>query len=213
MKRTPDSVPEFSELHALLLLTDLVGLGAKIGILQELDKKYYKISLLGHDALEKVPTWREIEFIPIEIKPAITKKFARIASGVLDSSSDFKGVLAGVGALGSSMAELWAKEYWGEWTFIDTDYIKAHNIVRHIAKDLHIGVFKVDVVKQMVTMNYHADYYSANAIHDTITNLANPKVMASITEATLLVDATTTLYSPRKLSQEDKAPRSVYRSF
>ncbi len=209
VKRTQDSVPEFSELHALLLLTDLVGLGSKIGILQELDKKYYKISLLGHDALEKFAAWREIEFIPIEIKPGITKKFARIASGVLDSSSDFKGVLAGVGALGSAMAELWAKESWGEWTFIDIDYVKPHNIVRHVAKDFHIGKFKTDVVKEMVEINYYPDYYSANTVNDTITNFANPKVMASITEATLLVDATTTLYSPRKLSQEDKAPRSV----
>jgi proteasome lid subunit RPN8/RPN11 len=209
VKRTPDGVPELFELHALLLLTDLVGLGAEIGILQKLDKKYYKISLLGQDAPEKIPAWREIEFLPIEIKTALTEKDARRASGMPDGKSDFKGVLAGVGALGSTIAELWAKESWGEWTFIDTDYIKAHNIVRHIAKDSHIGVFKVDVVKQMVEMNYHANYYSANALHDTITNLANPKVMASITEATLLVDATTTLDSPRKLSQMDKVPRSV----
>jgi integrative and conjugative element protein (TIGR02256 family) len=209
VKSKPDSASDSHELHGLLLPDDLTGLGEKTGILKAHNNKYYAVPLIGQTTPDSNTAWREIEFIPIEIKFAITKKFARNASGVAHEKSDFKGALAGVGALGSAMAELWAKESWGEWTFIDTDYIKPHNIVRHIAKDFHIGKFKTDVVKEMVEINYYPDYYLANAINDTITNLANPKVMASITEATLLVDATTTLYSPRKLSQEDKVPRSV----
>jgi len=209
VKSKPDSVSESHELHGLLLPDNLAGLGEKTGILKVHNNKYYAVPLIGQTTPDSNTAWREIEFIPIEIKTAITKKIARSTSGVNDGNPDFKGVLAGVGALGSAMAELWAKEYWGEWTFIDTDYIKAHNIARHIAKNLHIGLFKVDVVKEMVAMNYYPDYYSANAIIDTITNFANPRVMESITTATLLVDATTTLESPRKLSQEGKIPRSV----
>lgn len=209
LKRTVESTPESHELHALLLSTDLAGLGEKTGILEPFNGAFYAVQLLNQASSATTSAWREIEFTPIEIATAITKNFARRASGLIDGKSDFKGVLAGVGALGSAIAELWSKEHWGEWTFIDMDYIKPHNIVRHIAKDLHVGVFKADVVKQMVTMNYHADYYSANAINDTIANLINPKIMESITTAALLVDATTTLDSPRKLSQEDKVARSV----
>ncbi|OPY84744.1 MAG: ThiF family protein [Smithella sp. PtaU1.Bin162] len=209
VKSKPDGVSESHELHGLLLPDDLAGLGEKTGILKTHNNKYYPVPLIGQATPDLNTAWREIEFIPIEIKFAITKKFARNASGVDDEKSDFKGVLAGVGALGSAMAELWAKESWGEWTFIDTDYIKPHNIVRHVARDFHIGKLKTDVVKEMVEINYCSDYYSAKAVNDTITNFANPKVMETITTATLLVDATTTLYSPRKLSQEDKAPRAV----
>jgi hypothetical protein len=209
VKSKPESATESHELHGMLLPDDLVGLGEKTGILKALNNKYYPVTLIGQTTSDSNTAWREIEFIPIEIKFAITKKFARNASGVADDNSDFKGVLAGVGALGSVMAEIWAKESWGSWTFIDTDYIKPHNIVRHVAKNFHIGKLKTDVVKEMVEINYCQDYYSANAVNDTITNFANPKVMEAIATATLLVDATTTLYSPRKLSQENKSPRSV----
>lgn len=209
VKRMTDSSPEFYELHALLLSTDITGLGEKTGILKALDGKFYAIPLLGEGAPDTSKAWQEIEFIPIEIKKAITKTFARKSSGIVHADSDFNGVLAGVGALGSALAEIWAKECWGVWTFVDPDYVKPHNIVRHVAKDLHIGAFKADIVKQMVEMNYYPGYYSVNAINDTITNLDNTKVMESITTSTLLVDATTTLDSPRKLSQEDKVSRSV----
>jgi len=209
VKRTPESIPESHELRALLLSTDIVGLGEKTGILKALDGKYYAVPLIGQLIPEAIDAWREIEFVPIEIKYAVTKEFARRASSVPGDNSSFKGILAGVGALGSAIAELWAREYWGEWTFVDTDYIKPHNIVRHVAKDVHIGELKVDVVKQTVERNYHPGYYSAHTINDAVTNLSNPKMSKSMEEASLLVDATTTLYSPRQLSQEEKVPRSV----
>jgi hypothetical protein len=157
---------------------------------------------------DKCTKWREIKVHPVEVKTGITKNFARKASAVDGNTADFRGVLAGVGALGSGLAELWAKEYWGDWTFIDPDFIKAHNIVRHIAKDLHVGSFKADVVKEMVERNYHAGYYPVTSIPQSVSNLTNEEVKKAITTADFLVDATTTLEVPRDISQKDDVPRS-----
>ena len=41
------------------------------------------------------------------------------------------GVLVGAGALGGAMLDLWTRSGWGEWTVIDEDHIKPHNLVRH----------------------------------------------------------------------------------
>ena len=210
MKRKQDADPEKPEVRSFLLAKDLVALGEATGALMSgRDGKFYAIPLIGNTPSTEITAWRELEVSPVEVKTGITKNFARRASAVEVGTADFKGVLAGVGALGSAIAELWAKEYWGEWTFIDNDVIKAHNIVRHIAKDFHVGLFKVDVVKQIVKMNYHVDYYPANSIPKSANNITDQEVKNAITKAALFVDATTTIEVPRDMSQRNDVPRSV----
>ena len=210
MKRTDDSDPEEFIRRAFQLDTDLADLGEMTGALMRgpEGKLFYSIGLIAGTEKVKCTKWREIKVCPVEVKTGLTKDFAREASAVDGKTADFRGVLAGVGALGSALAELWAKEYWGEWSLIDPDFIKSHNIVRHTGKDIHIGLFKVDVVKEMVEMNYYDGYYPVTAIPQSSSNLTNKAVKSAITTADFLVDATTTLEVPRDISQEDDAPRS-----
>jgi integrative and conjugative element protein (TIGR02256 family) len=210
MKRKQDADPEKSEVRSFLLTKNLVALGEMTGALMSgHDGKFYAIPLIGNTPSTETTAWMEMEVCPVEVKTGVTKDFARKASAVNGDTADFKGVLAGVGALGSAIADLWAKECWGEWTFIDNDVIKAHNIVRHIAKDFHVGSFKVDVVKQIVKMNYHDDYYPANSIPKSANNITDQEVKNAITKAALFVDATTTIEVPRDMSQRNDVPRSV----
>jgi integrative and conjugative element protein (TIGR02256 family) len=159
--------------------------------------------------LDNKEDWREIKILPIEVKTAVTKDFARIASDVDPQTADFKGVLAGVGALGSALAELWAKEHWGECCFIDPDLVKSHNTIRHIAKDIHIGSLKTDVVKNMVKINYQDNYYHAFSISKSANDFNSETVKEAILKADFLVDATTTIEVPRDISQRVDVPRSV----
>lgn len=213
LKRSMDLPPEKRSLQAFELQSDLVGLGVKTGILTAWpDGKFYSIQLLGEGGEGKKDNreeWCNISIFPIAVKIAVTKDLARIASDVNRQSADFKGTLAGVGALGSALAELWAKEHWGEWCFIDFDIVKSHNIIRHTAKDCHIGSFKTDVVKQMVEINYQGNYYHAVSISKSANDFKTEDVKEAISKSDFLVDATTTIEVPRDISQREDVPRSV----
>jgi len=203
--------PERHETRAFYIDCDVTEIGIKIGSLfkSNVDPKFYATLPFGNASQPEANKWRNLKVIPIDVRYSNTKEYARKASGIVETTADFKGVIAGVGALGSALAELWAKEAWGIWTFIDNDIIEAHNIVRHAAKDLHIGWFKVDAVRAIVEANYHSKYFSAMGIAENVTNLSNPSVKNAITTADIIVDATTTLEVPRELSQREDCPRSV----
>jgi hypothetical protein len=134
---------------------------------------------------------------------------ARRASNVDESKSDFAGLIAGVGALGSTLCDLWSKECWGTWSVIDNDILKPHNVIRHIGRNSRCGSAKVDVVKSMLEDNYHPGYYSVKALNETVTNWSNNQVKETVTGSEFLVDATTAIDVPRDLSRQDDAPRSA----
>lgn len=208
VKRLAEAEPERYETRAFLVMKDLSVLGEVTGALIKYENRFfYNAPIIGNTPQPQNDEWKSFKITPVDVKTAITKEFARNSSCAKSDSADFKGILAGVGALGSALAELWAKEAWGQWTLIDPDYIKPHNIVRHIAKDSCIGHFKVDVVKSFMEKNYCNEHYSAVAIPDSITNDNNSHVSDAINAADFLVDATTTLEAPRDLSQKDGVPR------
>lgn len=209
VKRSAEVAPEAHEIRAFLLPCDLAALGEAMGVLTPHEGKLYATQIIGSSSSAEVSLWRFLEILPVEVKFEADKAFARKTSGVSEGTADFKGVLSGVGALGSAMAELWVKESWGEWSLIDSDIVKAHNVIRHLAKNPQIGQFKVDAVKAVVEANYHDSYCSVVAIPDSIINAENRVVKEALTSAALLVDATTTLEVPRELAQRDDVPRSV----
>lgn len=209
VKRTADAEPKKYEVVAFILTNDLATLGLATGILTVHGNKLYATPIIGASGGEDAIAWRELEAHPVEVKRESDKAFARKASGVNKESADFKGVLLGVGALGSSLAELWSREAWGEWTLIDPDILEAHNTVRHSGRNPQVEHYKVDAVKFNIESNYHPQYYNAIAIVDSATNSANKQVTTAISGAELMVDATTTLNVPRDLSQRDETPRAA----
>jgi len=153
-------------------------------------------------------SWRGLPIEPVDVKVAFSAADVRRASGVDNVAADFLGVLAGVGALGSSMAEIWSREAWGRWTYIDDDTLLPHNLTRHTGKDLQIGWAKVDVVAQMAELNWPSSV-KPKAVFAKATESENQEVQRAISEASVFVDATTTLEVPRDLSDRDDVPRMV----
>ena len=210
MQRSSDALPEKTYRQAFEVNSDVANLGEKLGVLTKaIDDKLYRTTLVGSVPDNNNCDWREIKIFPVEVKTALTKELAQLASAVNTQTGDFKGVLAGVGALGSTLAEIWAKEHWGTWCFIDPDIVKSHNLIRHIAKDFYIGKYKADVVRDMVSINYQGDYYHSASITKSANNFKDEDVQKTISNADYFVDTTTTIEVPRDIAQNMDAPRSV----
>ena len=213
--RDREGEPERTDVKGLMLDADIASIGLKTGALvrpPEGDLVFKNISIGGAAGGEHAASneWSEIPIaMPIEVKFGVSKQFAREASGVADEDANFHGLLAGVGALGGVLAELWSHNAWGSWTYIDDDILEPHNTVRHIGKDPHIGYYKVDVVASLIRQNYAGDVESPKAIVGKLPGFGQPEISEAIKTAKLLVDATTSLHVPRDLSADDSAPRSV----
>jgi len=153
----------------------------------------------------------ELEFLNVcaEIQPGFTKTGARKASGLSNEECDFKGVIAGVGSLGSILADIWNRQGWGEWTYIDDDYIKPHNLARHVTTNDFLGCSKAGSVKALAQAVYGSNKNAPIAINDKANNFSNNEVKSSLNNADLIVDASTTISVPRRLSSTDNIGRSV----
>jgi integrative and conjugative element protein (TIGR02256 family) len=206
--REQGAKPERHDVKAYLIPNDVTELGAAIGALCSFNGKYYcDEAIAGH--VVQPDEWKTLKALPAGVSPTISKNFVRKASGIDNESAEFNGVVAGVGALGGALSDIWSKEAWGNWTLLDSDHMRAHNVLRHIARDESIGKYKVDAVKDAMQKNFHPGYYQVNAIASSIQDKISTGVDASITEAELLIDVTTTIEVPRDLSQFNDVPRSA----
>lgn len=200
IQRNDSANVERSEYKAFYLNFNLGQLGEACGVLTDgKDGKYYKIPSFD-GAASPADAWRSIDIEPIEVAFSLTNTTARQASGITADTAEFSSVLAGVGALGSALADIWYREAWGTWMFIDPDYIKPHNLARHTTKHFQVGQFKANAVKQMVEETYFDGYAKAFAIVDSVTNWSNANLKTAVESADLVVDATTTLAVPRDLA-------------
>lgn len=209
IKRTTDGEVEKNELRAFLILEDLSVLGESLGVLQKYESKYFAVPILGNATDDLSLQWQELSILPVEVKTQTTNEFARNASGVIKETADFDAVLAGTGALGGVLADLWSREAWGRWTLVDPDQVEPHNIIRHIAKNSCIGINKAIVTKYLLENNFFPGYSHVEAIPESILEIDSAKIQTAIVSANFFVDATTTLYVPRDLSQINDFPRSV----
>ena len=172
----------------------------------EEDSKYYcDYYSTGTDS----EPWMKIPIVPVDVVNAVTHEFARQASGIKNGYAEFSGVIGGVGALGATLVEIWSKESWGNWTVIDDDILRSHNVIRHIAKEYHVGRLKTDIVSGIASNNYWPGYAKLKPINGRIESQKNEEVKNTLSSADFLVDATTTLYAPRDLAVLDSTPRMV----
>ncbi|MBD9427881.1 ThiF family adenylyltransferase [Pseudomonas sp. PDM15] len=161
-----------------------------------------RIQLVGR---EHGTAWQSLELVPVEVRPALTAKMARDLSAIAAEGAGFSGVLAGVGALGGALADLWIRQGWGHWTFIDPDTLMPHNLSRHVTFDYGIGQSKVSVMQNHVA-NIYPEEPPPGAIAKSILS-QDADVLNTLKEAQLVVDVTTTLEAPRELARDPNTPR------
>ena len=198
------------EVRGFLISGDLAQIGVATGALFDgKDKKAYVDNVIVSSNYLEQSNWKALAIVPLDVRFGITKGNARRASGISEEGALFSGVLAGVGALGSVLAELWSRCGWGSWTFVDDDIMRAHNVIRHIGKDIHVGLSKVEIVGAMVSHNYYPGIETPNTIHSKVNAANDEKVSGALAEASLLIDATTSLEASRDLAELDSTPRTA----
>ncbi len=163
---------------------------------------------IGGAPLTPETAWRSVAIALVDLRHMPSRGFARVISGVSDEEANFAGVLAGVGALGSVLAELWTRAGWGRWTFIDPDYVAPHNLVRHMATSGAVGFPKVACAQAQVAHALGRERDSSAAIVGSASDFERKDVLGALLEAQLLVDASTTIEVPRDWSEKD-LPRSA----
>lgn len=163
---------------------------------------------IGGAPLAPETAWRSVAIMLVDLRHMPSRGLARAISDVPDEGAHFAGVLAGVGALGSVLCDLWAREGWGQWTFIDPDYVAPHNLVRHMATSDAVGFPKVACARAQVGHALGRGRDSSVAIVGNANDFDREDVWGALSEAQLLVDASTTIEVPRDWSEKE-LPRSA----
>lgn len=202
--RTRQGSPERMDVLGYMMRASLFELAQAFDMLGLPDAQGHcmRIALVGG---VRGTAWRSLEVVPVEVRSALTAKMARDLSAIATEGSLFNGVLAGVGALGSALADLWVRQGWGRWTFIDPDRLMPHNLSRHVAFDYGIGQAKADVMQ-----NHAANIYPEEPLPGAIAKSIlsqDADVLSALEEAQLVIDVTTTLEVPRELARVPNIPR------
>ncbi len=195
------SIEQFQS-KAFLLHENYLFLGEKLGFLFQSpeDRKFYNDHLSNLNKNKDV----DINIFPMEILQFNSKQDYQKQSGVQKQDDLF--ALIGLGALGSVLFDLWNRSGWGDWVLIDKDHIKPHNLTRHVAGKMDVGLNKALVSinrAHETTGNINENYvaYEENALA-----LSNESRQA-IAKSNLVIDASTTLDYPRQASFQDNNPR------
>ncbi|RQB35152.1 hypothetical protein IPC460_14195 [Pseudomonas aeruginosa] len=188
--------------------TPLLDLAQALDVVGPADQKgmHHRAIILGqHEPSNSV--WKAIEVFPVEVRIALDAAGARKLSAIEAETGEFSAVLAGVGALGGLLAEIWAREGWGQWSYIDPDQLLPHNLCRHVGRESGLGQAKAQVL-QTLTHQIYPTAPLAVAIAKSITS-RDDDVQAVLSQASLLVDVTTTLDAPRELALRENVPRTA----
>lgn len=193
--RSLEFPPEKFNYRAFILLTGALKLGEAMGVCFKHEGKYFDAS--GVMGAEEPTEWRDIQIFAMDVRRQNSKEDARQQSGIEDAGPS--AVLIGAGSLGSAMLNLWGRSGWGDWTVVDKDHIKPHNLSRHIALSCHIGEMKAHIVADLhdATMDKAS---SILAIAEDACDTQNEAVSKALQAASLIVDASTTLEYPRLAS-------------
>ncbi|BDT59167.1 hypothetical protein MasN3_26610 [Massilia varians] len=198
--RDAGGIVERTVRRAYLIGLSALELAVATGTFFELDGKYYKEQAAGFLAAGEKNEWRAQSIAALEVVRGLDQPLARLYSGIDSAGPD--GALVGAGALGSILLDFWTRGGWGQWSVIDNDHLKPHNLVRHAADARFLGWSKAEAAKHR-----HDEVMQGagqiTAIHADACELDQEGVAPALSSAALIVDASTTLDYPRLASTRD----------
>jgi integrative and conjugative element protein (TIGR02256 family) len=174
--------------------SDIFRLGEMLGCIFKLENRFHKVATIGDDS-SSTTDWRTLSLEMVDVLFQNDRASARRQSGISDEGP--KGVLIGAGSLGSAMYDIWTRSSWGQWTVVDKDHIKPHNIVRHISTFDQVGVPKAHAAIEHANAIAIGGTQSKSMVVDAIETQEEVFHVANC-NADLVVDASTTLDYPRR---------------
>lgn len=186
---------------------DLLTIGESAGLLiktPERPETFY-VDHLSPMSFDAKTDWRALPLVPLNLLDTLTPELARVYSGVRDQGP--QAVLAGGGALGAELYQLWRRAGWGRWTVIDPDHLRPHNPSRH--PSARVGHYKAVALAEFDETLFPLQGKLTKAIVANATAVDNPDVASALQSASLIVDVTTTVEVPRRLACLDNIGRIV----
>lgn len=198
--RNVDAEPDGMVHRAFFVPVNTLELGVACGALLVHEKRYYQ------DVMQPQPptAWRKQGILPMDVLQQNDLAAARRQSGITEEGPT--AVLVGAGSLGSALLNLWGRSGWGQWTVIDKDHVRPHNLSRHVAYAQHVGETKAVAVAEL----HDAVMAGASRVVPVVADacdLEGQAVAQALAGAALVVDASTTLEYPRATSAVDALPR------
>lgn len=206
LRRAEGEASERIDRRAFVIHNDIGHIADAIGVAHKQGDKYFIAKLLTTAGPPVMQDLSKGKLTMTEVLLPFTPEHARDANGLTEVGP--KGVVAGVGALGSEIMNLWVRSGWGRWTVIDDDWIRPHNLARHQAREKDIGSNKATCLAKFATALFPRQEAPITAIAADATNFDDPRIKEALGDAALVVDVTTTLEFPRDLAARD-APRSL----
>lgn len=201
--RAEGEQPSAHDLRAYMLDVDVFDLALQLDACIEYDGSLFRATGVDPDpALEQ--KWRAHHIFPFEVLRSPSRDTLRDFSGIADEGP--KGTIVGAGSLGSAILHLWSRQGWGEWTVIDKDHIRPHNLARHIAYDANCGIPKADVVAGLLNGAVPHGAQVTPIVED-INPLTADRAKGLFGESEVVIDVSTDLDFPRSSSFIDGLPR------
>ncbi|TXI80201.1 MAG: hypothetical protein E6Q40_15115 [Cupriavidus sp.] len=204
MARDAASPPTAMARRAFVIDADLRELGVAAGALMEHNGRYFRDVASAALGVPPSDAWRPYPALPMELLYTNDAAAFRSQSSITEAGP--RGVIVGAGSLGSQLLTLWGRSGWGQWTAIDKDHIKPHNLARHIALTQHLGEPKVKVVAELVSA-FSGGAVAVNALDADAGDESNEPVRAALRGTELVVDASAALGYPRYASGLDDVAR------
>ena len=216
--REPGAQPERIEMRGFGIGANITDLGATIGALEKVNANdlnrakgdrggavYLAVNLIG-SAAAPGDRWRDQRLDPLTLIDAFAPVMARRMAGL--SNEGPTGVLAGFGALGSRMFDMWARSGWGTWTVIDPDHLRPHNLARHSGLENLIGSSKAEAAATLSRMLYPGQPPFARGITGRADDVACSEIDQALGGADIVIDVTTELGVPRLFAGRDNVRRA-----
>lgn len=204
MVRETGGVVQQTSRRAFLVLGDARELGVNTGALYLHNKRYF--AELQGSVLARAPAteWTSEPIFPMSVLQFPDSAAARKQSSIHVEGP--RGALVGAGSLGSAILNLWTRAGWGQWSVIDKDHVKPHNLVRHIAFSQHVGELKCDAVSELCGAATEGAA-TVTAVRGDACDADAPAVTEALKTGALVVDASAALEYPRQASFQDELPR------
>lgn len=207
MRRSEGEAPESTKRYAFLLSQSPIEIGLATGALTKVGATVYSSEI--HMQPEVHDEWRALSVESIDVVQEPTAALLRMYGGLSDPGP--VGVFLGAGTLGSAVLSVWGRSGWGRWTVVDKDYVRPHNLARHVAFHQQVGMPKANVVADL----HGFAVPGADAIHpivaDVMVDMAG-EVAKQMATANLVIDGTAGVDYGRSASTQPSWPRhaSIY---
>lgn len=203
-RRAEDAEIEGVDVWAFLINATFKELGASLGNYES--GKFGAVPLLG-ESIQR-PKLDEVGISPLIVLREIGRGELAAYSG--DESGSEQSILAvGVGALGSKVVELALRAGFGQWTILDDDTFRPHNIARHVLGDWSVGRAKVAELQTFLNAAIPGGGISGILENDLLTDFDDAGVQAELEKSEFVVDMSASVPVARKLAGAANVKRTA----